>query len=272
MRQQRFIPAQPLSRYLHCFWYWEGAPQTHAKEKLLPNGEASVIINLLDDPVRIFDPHDFTRYITCRNAVVSGPRTSCFVIDTDQQERVIGMQFRPGGIFPFLGMPASEIANTSVDLEDIWRAQATILREQLLAAADVPRMFSLLERHLLALLLHPCASHPAVTCAVRQLQSTTGGARIGEVSDQLGLSQRRLIEIFRREVGLPPKAFFRVRRFQKVLSTVHQDRHPDWCQLALDCGYYDQAHFIHDFQSFSGLTPTAYATVAGHHLNHLPLA
>jgi AraC-like DNA-binding protein len=91
------------------------------------------------------------------------------------------------------------------------------------------------------------------------------------VTAEIGLSPRRFIELFRRQVGLPPKVFCRVRRFQNVLQMVHQRTEIDWVRVALECGYYDQAHFIHDFQSFSGLTPSAYLAAATPHLNHVPL-
>jgi AraC-like DNA-binding protein len=78
---------------------------------------------------------------------------------------------------------------------------------------------------------------------------------VAAVTDRIGLSSRRFIELFRRQVGLTPKVFCRVRRFQHVLRTIHREKDIEWAQIALECGYYDQPHFIHDFQSFSGLTP-----------------
>jgi len=78
------------------------------------------------------------------------------------------------------------------------------------------------------------------------------------VVDQIGLSQRRFIEIFRNEVGLTPKAFSRVCRFQHVLGQVESLTEVDWASVASDCGYFDQAHFIHDFREFAGVSPTMY--------------
>ena len=94
---------------------------------------------------------------------------------------------------------------------------------------------------------------------------------IAWMTEQIGLSPRRFIQLFRQQVGLTPKSFCRVRRFQQALTTVHGTKQVDWTQVALDCGYYDQAHFIHDFQSFSGMTPSAYLAAATPHLNHVPL-
>jgi AraC-like DNA-binding protein len=88
------------------------------------------------------------------------------------------------------------------------------------------------------------------------------GPNLLPVLRETGLSERRFIEVFHEQVGLTPKAFCRVRRFQRVLKSVHGAREVDWAQVALDCGYYDQPHFIHDFRGFSGLTPAQYVARA----------
>jgi AraC-like DNA-binding protein len=113
--------------------------------------------------------------------------------------------------------------------------------------------------------------HPAVAYAVQQFQRAAEGSKVSEVCGRIGLSSRRLIELFRREVGLTPKVFSRVRRFQHVLETVRLGKRVDWPRVALDCGYYDQAHFIHEFQAFSGLTPSEYVAAATPNINHVRL-
>ncbi|MDQ2842258.1 MAG: AraC family transcriptional regulator [Acidobacteriota bacterium] len=132
-------------------------------------------------------------------------------------------------------------------------------------------MLADLERCLLEQLVRPLALHPAIAYALEHFQQPACADRVAVVTDRIGLSSRRFIELFRRQVGLTPKVFCRVRRFQHVLQAVHLREDVDWSQVALECGYYDQAHFIHDFQSFSGLTPSGYLAAATPHLNHVPL-
>ncbi|MEN3338317.1 MAG: hypothetical protein V7647_1993 [Acidobacteriota bacterium] len=92
------------------------------------------------------------------------------------------------------------------------------------------------------------------------------------MTSAVGLSERRFIDRFRTEVGLTPKLFCRVRRFQEVVRRVHRARAVNWSSVALSCGYFDQAHFINDFQAFSGLSPTTYLARKGDHQNHVPLS
>ncbi len=99
---------------------------------------------------------------------------------------------------------------------------------------------------------------------------------VAEVTDQLGLSPRRFIQVFAEQVGLTPKLFCRVRRFHEVMRRVHlpgndEGSRIDWTEVALSCGYFDQAHFIRDFRAFSGLNPSAWLAQRGEHLNHVPI-
>ena len=94
---------------------------------------------------------------------------------------------------------------------------------------------------------------------------------IADVTGQIGLSAKRFIQVFAGEVGLTPKLFCRVRRFQRTLRAMGQGRPVEWATLAADCGYFDQAHFIHDFRAFSGINPSTYIAQRTEHLNHVPL-
>ena len=268
---RRHIPQPPLSGLVSCLWYWEGEPSNHRLERLLPNGEPSIIFNLREEPLRIYEAQDVSRFRSYGLAALSGARSDCFVIDADQQERVVGVQFHPGGAYPFFRMPMSEMEGESVDLADLWPHRAAEIRERLLAAPTVCALFQVLEQCLVAALMRPPELHSGVEFALRQFGRSMDGRSIAAVSAQVDLSSRRFIELFHRQVGLRPKVFQRVRRFQSVLQAVHGKREVEWTQIALECGYYDQAHFIHDFRAFSGLRPSDYLAAATMHLNHVPM-
>ena len=283
MFYRRYIPAPPLDALVACLWYSEGLQGTHAQERLLPNGESGIVFDLRDQPVRIYDAQNPTQFTAHPPAIFCGARSDCFVIDTSRQERVIGIQFHPGGSLPFFPMPASEVANETYSLSDLWPHEADLLREEMLAAsgsaptipAGVAAMFRILERALLSRfrtsLRNGLTLAPAVQYAVRQLACPGIDVRVQQVADQVGCSSRRFIQLFRDQTGLAPKTFQRVRRFQHVLQRLHHGTGQGWVGLAADCGYYDQAHFIHDFRAFAGMTPGDYALAATPHLNHVPL-
>jgi AraC-like DNA-binding protein len=275
MLYRRYNPKPPLDALIGCFWFAQGFEGSHVFERLLPNGESGIVIDLREEPVRIYDGQNIDKFESYAPAIFCGARTDCFVIDTSRQERVIGIQFRPGGAYPFLRMPAHEAANSAFALDDVWPGEAILLREELLAATSVEQMFKTLERSLLAR-LRPATTTPAVAFAARCLGSRNPGLRVAEVAERVGMTSRRFMDTFRDQTGLSPKAFQRVRRFQHVLNALHI-REPrsfdgNFAALAADCGYYDQPHFIHDFRHFSGLTPGEYLAIATRHQNHIPLA
>jgi AraC-like DNA-binding protein len=271
MLYRRYTPEPPLAALVDCIWYSEGLEGMHARERLLPNGESGIVFDLREEPVLIYDAQEIGKFVKYAPAIFCGARTDCFVIETSQQERVIGIQFRPGGAFPFLKMPAGEVANDTYSLDDIWPGKAARIRDALINAPDVAAMFSLLEQFLLAQLQGSARLHPAVSFAVSHLIKPTSNPRIRDLADRVGLSSRRFIELFRDQTGLTPKSFQRVRRFQQVLRSLRASPGENWAGVAYRCGYYDQAHFIHDFRLFSGMTPGEYITVATPHLNHVPL-
>jgi len=271
MLYRRYTPPPPLAAFVNCIWYSEGLQGTHARERLLPNGESGIVFDLREKPTPIFEADNPCELEAYAPSVFCGARTDSFLLDTSQQECVIGIQFRPGGAFPFLGMPASEVAHRTHSLDDIWPAHAALIREQLLASSSVNAMFSVLERALLSRLKRAPFLHPAVAFAAVKLSRPAGNVRVQDVIDRVGMSSRHLKELFRQQTGLAPKAFQRVRRFQHVLQALRRNSEEQGASLAAQCGYYDQAHFIHDFKHFSGMTPSDYVTVATPHLNHIPL-
>jgi AraC-like DNA-binding protein len=87
---------------------------------------------------------------------------------------------------------------------------------------------------------------------------SNGACPVGDVVQRIGLSSRRFVDLFRAEVGLSPKVYCRIRRFNEALRRVEQLTDVDWVDVALSCGYFDQAHFNHDFRAFSGVSPSTY--------------
>jgi AraC-like DNA-binding protein len=237
----------------------------------MPTGQPGIIVNLCEDPLRVYDSDDLERWETYGLAMLSGARTRPFVIHNEQQDRVFGIEFRAGGAHPFFRLPSSECENQGVPLDVLWGRASGELRERLLEASSPAAMFSAAQSVMLSQAVRPLGVNSAVGFALRSFCQVPHVNTVGEVTNRIGMSQRRFIEVFRDQVGLTPKAFCRVRRFQYVLKSIHGARDVDWAQVALDSGYYDQAHFIHDFRSFSSLTPSQYWTSRTEHLNHVPI-
>ena len=272
MRFLHYSPPPPLGQFVDIIWLYEGyARPAHAKERLLPDGSIEMVFNLAEDKIRLYDRENTSRFQTYAGSVVCGPHSQFFVIDTAEQDTVAGVHFKPGGAFPFLKLPTSELHNLHVGLDDLWGRLAAEVRERLLGAKTLEAKIRVLEEALLAAAGGALDRHPAVAYALREFQSAPHERKVSEITERIGLSARRFIDVFRNEVGLTPKLFCRVRRFQKVLPLIQKGKEIDWAEIALSCGYFDQAHFNHDFRAFSGINPSAYLAVHTPHLNHVPL-
>lgn len=253
-----YAPGPPLRGFVHDFWLYDGYAAPHVRERIMPSGTIELVVNLREDELRIYDPDRPDRCRRFSGALVSGAYGRGFATDVLEETSIMGVHFEPGGAFPFLGLPAGELADAHVDLEALWGPSAGWLRERLCAAATPLERFRLMEEALTAHVFGPLERHRTVIFALHAFVRSGGRATIGDVAHRAGLSRRCFIERFTAEVGMTPKLFCRVQRFQRGLSLLRGGGAPDWAELALECGYFDQSHLIHDFVTFSGLTPTVY--------------
>jgi AraC-like DNA-binding protein len=257
MIYRSYSPSPPLAEFVDRFWHCSEVP-SFRRARILPSGTLQLVFNLCENQVRIYDSLESDRCLRYSGAIVSGPYGGSVMIDPMPRSSIIGVHFKPGGAFPFLGAPADELADMHLDLDALWGPTAAELRERLCAAATVDRRFSLLEAALLSRLRSAPRSHAAVPIALAKFDRTAGGASVRDVARHVGLSQRRFIRVFAAEVGLTPKLYCRVRRFQQAREHLRNVTTPDWAQVAVAVGYCDQSHLIRDFQALSGLTPANY--------------
>jgi methylphosphotriester-DNA--protein-cysteine methyltransferase len=265
-------PGPPLDSFVDHFWFYSGLVADHERERVLPSGTMELIFNLRDRPRRLF-PHDRPdRPVDFRRAWMSGPQSGYIVIDVLRDSSLMGVRFRPGGAAAFLGLPADQLRDRVVELEDLWGAEAGTLWESLREAPTAAAKFRLLERHLLRRSGPAPGDDPVVSHALRRFRETPHLTRIEGLAAEVGLSHKQFIRRFRSRVGLGPKRYCRILRFREVLERVEREESVVWADLAAACGYYDQAHFIAEFRGFSGLNPTRYLRERGDDLGFVPLS
>jgi len=184
---------------------------------------------------------------------------------------MIGVHFKPSGANAFFATPLSELRNNVVALDVFWNGAAASLRDQLLEAPTPADKFRILEDALLARQRGRELTHPAVRVALDYFIRQPQIMSVGAITDKISLSPRHFIELFNDQVGITPKVFCRVRRFQRAIYEIQRRRNLRWAELATDCGYYDQAHFICEFKEFCGLTPVDYLNQAPEYPNFVPI-
>lgn len=249
------ITSGPLADFVDYLWLSEGYAPTHGAERILPTGRMGLVLDV--------GGHGASP------GLVSGARTSSFVLDTSQPLSLMGAGFKAGGGYAFFGLPAGELQGISAPLEAFWGSAARTLQAQVLESRSAAGRFNLLECYLAARLSSAPQRSARVRFAIQEFNRSDRCVAVSEVVDQTGMSARRFIEEFRQQVGLAPKAFCRIQRFRRVLRRISDATEVDWTGTALSCGYYDQAHFNHEFREFAGVSPTAYLACRTGSPNHL---
>ena len=256
-------PAPPLAALVASIWDCELPRQAHALERLLPSSRPQLVINLEADETRFYD--EAMRCTRHAGAVFDAPASRWQLIDTAEQVRVMGVVFHAGAAAAFFRERMDTVADGHVDLDALALAPATSsgLRERLLEAAGAPARLRILHDWLLRQAPAGASRAPALVHALRLIDAAPGVQRIDAVASACGLSPRRLGELFRQQVGLSPKRHARLQRFHGALSAARRDGRIDWAGLAVDAGFHDQAHLVHEFRAFCGMTPTEWAARRG---------
>lgn len=262
-------PQAALAPFVRHLGYAEGVAGD-GRERALPTGVPQLLVNLAEDRFRVYDGAGDARAATLvGGAALSGPQSGARVIDTADQRETVWVAFRPGGAAAFFTGPAGRTGEQLLGLDALWGENAGAdLRERLAAAPTPGAKLDVVEQVLLRRAVRPLRADPGLEFAVGELHR---GRPVAQVAERCGLTGRAFTRRFTDTVGLTPKRFARVRRFQRALAAIPHDRPVDWAEIAHRTGYFDQAHFVKEFRAFTGLTPSAYRPRSAATRNHVPL-
>lgn len=258
MRYCEIHPSPSLSRFVECFWTLEndGQPEPSSPERILPDGCIEVILNFglpfreLRDGREQVQPSYF----------VVGQMTRPMLIVANGCVELIGIRFHPGGTLPFFAFPMSELTNQVVELDRLsskWRKEVIArVGEERSLTDKLGTLQRLLARRVTKI------TDDWVTDLIRNILARHGQVSIEQLAVDSNISSRQMERRFLRDVGLSPKLLCRILRFQQVFRAAEHDE-ATWAAVASDCGYYDQAHLIRDFQQFAGQPPSLLLAQAG---------
>lgn len=235
-----------------------------AREHVLPTGLMHLVIRLSPDPIAIWEGAERR---SLGHAVVGGARSTYYLKDVSAPSTAVGAQLEPGAARLLFGVSADELAERHTPLDDVWGANAAGLRERLGDAPSLASRLDLFEAYLLARLPRVRLVHPAVVDALAHVAERP----IAAVVERSGYSHRAFIQLFRGAVGLAPKAYARVARFQRAVDLLVRARQLSIADAALAAGYADQAHLSREFVVLAGVSPASYRALRLASPNHVPL-
>lgn len=246
------LPPPDLARHVAALWYGEGH-LAYRRDRILPRGCSHLLINL-GPPQYLVDERNGARR-EFRDVWFSGQHQSFLETEAPGGVALLGVAFQAQGAYAVIASPQEALADHVVELDALLGDGVRALRQRLLETPGLEDRFALVEAWLLERAGLGHQPHPATSWAVDRIAHGAGQVRIEELARASGYTRKHLAALFRREVGLTPKALARVHRFHAALGALRSGRGVAWSQLAADCGYYDQSHLIRDFRAFSGCTP-----------------
>ena len=227
-RYREHAPSERLRPFVECFWSIESTG-ARPDQLVLPDGCVDIVCSAGAPPL----------------VVGAMTRARTFAAGGLQ----VGVRFRPGFAGGFVRAPGIHTVDRLIPLNEVWGTRGRELAE----AESAAQCIALLEAELVD------ASEPGVVQKVSAyIVAQSGQVRVDDLAFDAGMSARQLRRLFLEEVGLTPKHFCRVIRFRHSLGQLRESQRGDWTDVALQSGYYDQAHFIHEFREFTGYTPGEY--------------
>jgi len=246
-------PAAPLDRLVKTLWYCRAPELPATRQRILPTGNLQIILNLAGESLHEFRDDSVTSEFAMPAAILSGLRAHYEWVDTRDLRELVGVVFLPGGAAPFFREHAAEFRARTLPLADLLPLPG--IRDRLQEESTPSGKLRVLESWLAGCMRPNAERMPAAAHATELLRRHG----VYETARKLGCSERRLHTLMTTEVGLSPKTWNRLHRFQRAVQTLHAGVYVRWDELALDCGFYDQSHFSNEFKAFAGIDPTTYS-------------
>ncbi|MGI8687330.1 MAG: AraC family transcriptional regulator [Thermomicrobiales bacterium] len=239
-------PSQDLDFFIEHYWIvtWDLSGQEPYRSETLPHPCIHLVIE--KERSRIF-----------------GATTGKFSYLLEGKGQVFGIKFRPGAFYPFVKSPVSQFTDASINLRDAFGMDGNALEAAILAQEDGKKMIALAENFLRARLPERDENVAVITRIVDRIIADRTITRVDDIVCRLNLNKRTLQRIFRQYVGVSPKWVIKQYRLHEAAERLADGGGVDGSNLALDLGYFDQAHFIKDFKAIVGRAPAEYARNSG---------
>ena len=245
---------QPLNSYIESMFHYKGFMPDHSIERVVPTGHLFILFELDDIPRQTFDNESLKPLATFTKAWISGMHKNHLSISAHQDSEMFVIQFKPFGSYPFLQLPIEQLNNQVLPAEEVFGAEILKLREQLFAKTESAGKFLIAEEWLKGKFDDTKTPGSALLSVFSELINHPISAH-QKIIENYPNTQKHLINQFKKYAGLTPKVFHRILRFNELLQQIRDQEKISWGQIADQCGYTDQSHFIKEFKQFSGFNP-----------------
>ncbi|HYD20063.1 MAG TPA: helix-turn-helix domain-containing protein [Flavipsychrobacter sp.] len=253
---RQFQPSKALSAYVKCYWILECEYYPGPPERILPDGCTELIFHYGDSYSRVSGKGLEEQAKT----LLVGQIKRAIELQANGRTGMMGVRFYPWGLHALMGIPVSELTGQHIDARLIFK-QLSELEEQVNNCGH-EGMIQSTEDFLLKILKHQKQKHfnqaDRFAAIIKHISGTDDNA-VGVMAASANMSVRQFNRKFNEVTGLSPKHYLRITRMQEFISQYRQSGDAkSLSSVIYDCGYYDPAHFSHDFKDIAGVKPSEY--------------
>lgn len=247
-------PSAPLRHLVHQYvgYYQQDVPL--ALHRALPSRHITLVVSLAE-PIRMAELPDAGQGPGAFRVCLGGLHASPGLIRQDRTQHGIHVELEPLGARELLGMPAAALCSQVVELTELPGSWMNGLADRLATAPGWAARFALLDRVLRTAVARRPPPRPEIAWTWQRIVRAAGTEPVAGLATQVGWSRRHLTERFRAEFGLTPKQAARVLRFERACAMLQCSRQVNLAELAVRCGYHDQAHMTNEWRALAGCTP-----------------
>jgi len=251
-----YEPGKDLKPFVELFWEGSFNSKSSGRQslQLIPNGCLELIIHLNDLHC---DLQNINVWCQSPDYMLIGLLTQPYEVQFGDYVKVFSIRFKPEGIYNIFGVPASLFKERFEDMTLVLGKDFKDFCHRLREERTIPLMIKRAEAYLRKVLEKNITDLSYVNHAAEIIR-TTKGIRIEDLPNRVFISQRQLEREFKYKIGISPKHYLRITRINEVLRLLDENHPIDLTSVAYQCGYFDQSHFIHDFQKITGSNPTIF--------------
>lgn len=250
----QYVECQPvaaLADYVECFWVVRDRSRQRTPDRILPDGCPEWIIHAGD----AFERENAGRWVRQPKSFLAGTLSRPLLVRGGKHVCTLGIRFRPGAAAVLLDIDLSRTADREVDLAPLLKEGATALVAAVCGARTTRQMLSAAQDCLLKIATPRLQRVPKSRVAVDRLRASQGRIRVDALAKSHGVARRTLERWFQRELGISPKQYARIVRLNSVLASMSATERSRIVEVALDAGYFDEAHLLLDFRALAGRKP-----------------
>lgn len=241
-----------LKKLIKYYWLIQSQSPIEVNHKLLPVSNIDFILNL-SSPIRYLK--DEKTEIVPTGFHFNGIRDRYFLVKQTGRLRIFGISFFSMGLFPILKMPISEFKDKTIELDLAISNFTETIINKINNIQSISEIINIIENQLMQNVDVSLIPGKEVFDVFEVFNKNINDFNIKSLCEQYGINQRRLERVFNKYIGIRPKLFYRINRFQEIINHMQKTNLDNFATIVYDNNYYDQMHFIKDFKLFTGSTP-----------------